>query len=241
MAIGAGDCDDHARLVKALGLAANIPAELCFCDERNVYVCEDELEKRHGAPEPVHVTAKLAGEWAETTIAADFGEDPYEALDRLELETGENPMAHAPELGALSSESYAANLQNIIAPQMTRLALVVERCTGLDVATRATWDVLAARCLAFASQDPAVANPEEGKGILADLNGFRSTLAGKGCDVSSVPTVTAPLAPLTPASTGAQALDLAKIALVAGAVIAAALAVREVAKAFPARPARAAA
>lgn len=234
MALEAGDCDDHARLVKALGLAANLPATLAFFDEDLREVDEDAIDSRHGAPEPVHVAPKLAGEWAETTIGADFGENPYAALERLEVETGENPMAHAPSMTGigLASSSYAEDLQTRIATQSTRIALAVEGCTSLDAKTRATWDVLAQRALTFSSQDPAVANPQEGISVLNDLNAFTQTLIQAGCSgASDVPNVPVPAAPLV--STSTQAADLAKIALIAAAVIAAAFAVREVAKVVP--------
>lgn len=83
--IGAGDCDDHARLVKALALAGNLPAKLVFFE---------------ADAQPVHVVSAMRPgrigpwRWAETTIGAAYGEHPYHALERLEVELGENPMAH---------------------------------------------------------------------------------------------------------------------------------------------------
>lgn len=72
--MGAGDCDDHAALVAALARAAGLRVAI-------VAMPSDV--------EPRHVVAQLdAGDgagwqWAETTIAAAFGEHPTAALRRL--------------------------------------------------------------------------------------------------------------------------------------------------------------
>jgi hypothetical protein len=71
MMAGAGDCDDHARLVYALARAGGLPATMTFLEE-------DE--------QPVHVVAKIGGAWAETTIPAEFGEAPLAAYARLSSE-----------------------------------------------------------------------------------------------------------------------------------------------------------
>lgn len=70
---GVGDCDDHARTVIALAIAAGIPARLA-------------LLSRDGRT-PSHAVAQLhdgaAWRWAETTVAANFGEHPIAAARRL--------------------------------------------------------------------------------------------------------------------------------------------------------------
>jgi hypothetical protein len=72
---GAGDCDDHARVVYAILRAGGVPVRLNF-----LY--------RRGDRGPRHVAAQahLKGRgwtWLETTAAADFGEHPYAAAVRL--------------------------------------------------------------------------------------------------------------------------------------------------------------
>lgn len=79
---GIGDCDDHARPVYALAVAGGLPARLGF------------LHHGFDAPPllrgPAHVATLLcprdsdvACEWAETTIAASYGENPNAAARRL--------------------------------------------------------------------------------------------------------------------------------------------------------------
>jgi Transglutaminase-like superfamily len=72
MQLGAGDCDDHARLVHALGRAGGLKSRLAFFEED---------------AQPVHVVSRLGAArgytWAETTIPAKFGEHPKVAYRRL--------------------------------------------------------------------------------------------------------------------------------------------------------------
>jgi transglutaminase-like putative cysteine protease len=68
-----GDCDDHARLVVVLARALGIPARLVILRKDGI---------------PVHAVAQLADRsgvwhWAETTIAARWGEAPLDAKRRL--------------------------------------------------------------------------------------------------------------------------------------------------------------
>lgn len=68
-----GDCDDHARLVLVIARELGVPAQLVICRRRG---------------QPVHAVAKLRDDrgvwqWAETTLAAHFGEHPVEAKKRL--------------------------------------------------------------------------------------------------------------------------------------------------------------
>lgn len=73
---GFGDCDDHARLVYAVAKAGGIAARMAL------------LYKR-GAPGPSHAVAQLGVGgmwwWAETTVDALFGEQPFDAAKRLGL------------------------------------------------------------------------------------------------------------------------------------------------------------
>jgi transglutaminase-like putative cysteine protease len=76
LAIGAGDCDDQARLLYAVLVAGGARARLVFLT-------------RPGATGPVHVVTQAcvagAWQWLETTIAARMGEAPYAAAERLGL------------------------------------------------------------------------------------------------------------------------------------------------------------
>lgn len=81
---GAGDCDDHARVVYALLKAGGVPARLAF-----LY--------RPGERGPRHVVAQGLVEgrwtWLETTLAAELGEHPYDAAERLGLLKGRQDIA----------------------------------------------------------------------------------------------------------------------------------------------------
>ena len=69
---GEGDCDDSARLLRAIARAAGIPSRYVF------WLRYDQ---------PAHVTTQLysggAWRWAEASIAARYGEHPFAALRRL--------------------------------------------------------------------------------------------------------------------------------------------------------------
>lgn len=79
LAIGLGDCDDHARLVMALLGALDIPARL------------ETLPTRASGETPTHVAAQWwDGDnwvWLETTVRARYGEHPQTAAHRLGLAT----------------------------------------------------------------------------------------------------------------------------------------------------------
>lgn len=79
LVLGAGDCDDHARVVAALGRALGLKVRLATLG-------------RNGAP--THVAAQFGFPvkrptvwlWAETTLKARFGEPPRAAKRRLREE-----------------------------------------------------------------------------------------------------------------------------------------------------------
>lgn len=73
--LGAGDCDDHALVVAALARAAGLSATI-------VGVPNAEGEIAHVATK---ITVDGVPRWAETTIAAAFGEAPATAAVRLGL------------------------------------------------------------------------------------------------------------------------------------------------------------
>lgn len=76
LAVGYGDCDDHTRIALALAWAGGLPARAAFFS-------------KPGAPGPSHVVAVLCPDgvcrWAETTVDATLGEEPYAAAERLGL------------------------------------------------------------------------------------------------------------------------------------------------------------
>lgn len=76
LAVGEGDCDDHARLALAIAWAGGLPARAAFL-------------AKPGATGPVHAVAQLCPDgvcrWAETTVDAAYGEHPFHAARRLGL------------------------------------------------------------------------------------------------------------------------------------------------------------
>lgn len=76
LSMGYGDCDDHARAVYAIAAAGGLPARMAFLH-------------RSFATGPAHAVAQLGVDgmwwWAETTVDAVFGEQPYDAAKRLGL------------------------------------------------------------------------------------------------------------------------------------------------------------
>lgn len=80
--LGYGDCDDHARLVAALGLAIGLDMGLAVLRDAEGY-------PRHVAATLLSpgVAGRPEGLWLETTIAARFGEPPMEAAKRLGIAT----------------------------------------------------------------------------------------------------------------------------------------------------------
>ncbi len=118
MATGAGDCDDHARLVYALATAGHIPAQLVFFEEPDGSALPTILFP--GATQPVHVVAMLEDsggtwQWAETTIEADYGEEPHEALARLGDELGPDSNPFAQSMGAPSGWANLATPLDVMA------------------------------------------------------------------------------------------------------------------------------
>lgn len=81
MARGAGDCDDHFRLVYALARAGGLRGALALTHHG-----DDAPPAKRG---PTHAAAMLdvggRREWAETTVPAQWGEHPFAAARRLGL------------------------------------------------------------------------------------------------------------------------------------------------------------
>lgn len=91
LALGVGDCDDHFRLAYALAVAGGIGAKLGILHHGEGY---DVPEDKRG---PAHAAAILSPNgvdaWAETTIAAHYGEDPNAAARRLGLTRARSDIA----------------------------------------------------------------------------------------------------------------------------------------------------
>jgi len=85
----AGDCDDHFRLAYALGVAGGLRAALGILHHGD----SAPIEKQG----PAHAVALFFVDgrwtWAETTVAACFGEPPNEATARLGLTTERSDIA----------------------------------------------------------------------------------------------------------------------------------------------------
>jgi hypothetical protein len=137
LAVGFGDCDDHARLVGALGLAGGLPAKLAFL---------------HAGGPPKHVLAQLgvAGiwEWAETTIDARFGENPLAAVDRLGIAQGRTDIAR---------EVVTMSDQDLNAPPPDYVSKNPPEQVKLDAEALSRLGYLAA-CETLAEGDPADMN-----------------------------------------------------------------------------------
>jgi hypothetical protein len=187
MRLGYGDCDDHARLVYALARAAGLPATIVFLER-------DE--------QPVHVVAKIAGDWAETTLPADYGEDPIDAYLRVQetLPPEWNPLASPAGDGTIERVPMGGTPTTIgflglefVTPQdvrdykgelnthVTTLDADVVHCvqgdpagTKLDTATLDAWNQFVAEWRTFMADDPGFFSAG-GQGRLA--NNYAHTIA----------------------------------------------------------------
>jgi hypothetical protein len=86
LATGKGDCDDSARALVALARAIGVKGRLVFfLQEGQPAHVAAQLQD---AAAPSNMSGGMSGaappwRWAETTIAARFGEHPFQALERL--------------------------------------------------------------------------------------------------------------------------------------------------------------
>jgi Transglutaminase-like superfamily len=154
MLLGAGDCDDHARLLYSLARAGGLDAQLLFFEE-------DE--------QPIHVVTKLRDsigwQWAETTLDARYGEEPFEALERLAPADGSNPMkapGSSAGLGFLGLEfvspSDVATRKAQLDATMKSLAADVAACTSLSASTLASWSGFVGAWQTFMATKPSIFN-----------------------------------------------------------------------------------
>jgi hypothetical protein len=153
MLLGAGDCDDHARLLYALAKAGGLGTQLFFYEDDD---------------QPIHVVTKirdsLGWQWAETTLGAEYGEEPFEALERLLPADGSNPMLQpgASGIGFLGLEFVTpgdvATRKAQLDATVQSLAGDVAKCTGLDASTQSSWAAFASSWKTFMASEPNVFN-----------------------------------------------------------------------------------
>lgn len=119
LASGVGDCDDSARALVSLAKATGTQARL-------VFFLQDG--------QPAHVTAQLwdrgGWKWAETTIAARYGEHPFHALDRLGMKRPD--MSGTPIV--LADDGTASPVRSIGAMTGQLVQRVATPVTGQDLA-----------------------------------------------------------------------------------------------------------
>ena len=238
MALGYGDCDDHARLVYALARAAGLPATICFFEKDG---------------QPVHVVAKIGTTeglaWAETTLDADFGEHPLEAYDRLagDLPPQWNPLAQPAGAGALERVSMGFLGLEFVTPQdvrdykgelnasVTSLDADVVACvkadpagSKIDTPTLDAWNQFVAEWRSFAADDPGLFSAGA-QGRLANnyaqlILQWQDRITAAGCTLSAPKVVLPPDDPV---------VGTVKTVAIAAGVIAGAFALWEVSKFLP--------
>lgn len=85
MTLGAGDCDDHALLFTALCLASGVPARVVGLKNASGAIT-------HAVGQAYHRDDRVSDpywHWAETTVKAEYGEHPKEAVRRLKSGRGD--------------------------------------------------------------------------------------------------------------------------------------------------------
>lgn len=253
----AGDCDDHARLVYALVVALTFPAVLVFFEEPDGSPLPTVLWMVGESTQPVHVVCKLQDsdgtwQWAETTIDADYGEEPHDAIERLELGgSGGDPLAHvsgigAPPAVAVVTDADVSALQAIVHQETVDLENSVIAClTTLDASTVETWNEqlaivdtwLASKPGFFSGIGPGptlVDYYDQGKALETVLRqNWYPRLSEKCADVPAPPGPVPALRLSTdnPDSPLGQASEIVKFGIIGGGVIAGALLLREIVRA----------
>jgi len=228
MRLGSGDCDDHARLFYALARAGGLKVRMVF------FEADDQ---------PIHVVClvktSLGWRWAETTVRARFGENPYHALERLQVADEHNPMiqglSRVQSMGspflrfvtASDAETYKTQLDATM-QSMAADALDCATTPGSKM-TSATFASFAAFRQAWATfkNDPAhwynaAAQYDKAEDFARQIADWQGMLA-KFCTLSA-PSIEAP------PEYGAEVLSTVKVVAVVAGVVAGAFAVRELSR-----------
>lgn len=224
MQTGAGDCDDHARLLYALAVAGNLPAKLVFFEQDD---------------QPVHVVAQLEDadgtwQWAETTIDAAYGEEPHDALARLDgqLDDANNPLSHAAQpiagpWGFVTPGDVQAR-KDQVAAEIASTDTDAVNCGKLDSGTLSAWNLFVVGWQDFYADAPNLFNAGSQGRQVADyvdqLDTWQSKLTALGCTMSAAP---------LPKQTDSGIGSTITLVAVAAAVVAGAYAVVEVMKVVP--------
>lgn len=231
-----GDCDCQARLVAALAGALGIPWDLVFFEGWDPVA---------GQNVPIHAVTKLQDsdgtwQWAETTLAAEYGEEPYAALARLgaDLPDDQNPFAgSAPPasngmgfLGFISAADVQARKDELHAV-IESLDVDVIACTTLDDTTKSAWNSFQEGWTAFYVTVPnfvtAGDQNRQASEYQTEIGQWQTQLAAS-CKLSAPPLPAAP-PPDTPIDADNIAATI-KVVAIGAAVVAGAIAVREVAR-----------
>jgi Transglutaminase-like superfamily len=234
MQVGEGDCDDHARLLYALAGAVAIPAVMTFFEE------EDE-----GQPVPAHAVVRLqdsdgSWQWAETTIDADYGEEPHDALDRLMPADGANPLSHVAgaragagggQVGGISgpfgfvTPSDVQARKDQVNAEVEATDVDVVNCKTLDSGTLSAWNLFLVAWREFYADEPgffsAGAQGRQVADYVDQLAEWQTRLKAAGCTLTSAP---------LPAQPQDDVAGTVKVVAIALAVGAAAFGAYEVAK-----------
>ena len=200
MISGVGDCDCHARLVHALATSQGVGSTLRYF-------------ARDG--EPLHVVAALdtiAGPaWAETTIAARFGEHPLEAYERLRSSGAGEARSDLGFFGLdFVTSSDVRTRKTELDGYVQSLDRSVTLCPILDAPTRASWDDFRSTWSSFMANDPswydAGGQGRQAAEYATSIRSWQTTIASH-CLTST---------PALPAET--QPIELSALKWVVGAV-----------------------
>ena len=168
-----GDCDDSARVLVAVARAAGIPARFGPITQCRGGVCAK-----------THVAAELhdggGWRWAETTIAAEYGEHPLAAYQRLKRQ---GRVARRDDIGGLGVVGDEATLLGIPGVEKTSQAfrrelVAVSKRLGIEP------DHLSAVISIESGYNPAAVNPSSGASGLIQF--MPSTARALGTTVEAI-------------------------------------------------------
>lgn len=229
----AGDCDDHARLVYALAVAQHIPAKLIFFAEPVDSPLPTVLWSIGGETQPVHVVAQLQDsdgtwQWAETTVDAEYGEEPHDAIDRLGLGAGADPLSHVSGIGTwgfVTAGDVAVRKDQVNA-EVEATDVDVVNCTTLDAGTVSAWNLFVASWRDFMNDAPSFFNAgsqaRQTSDYVEQIADWQARLKAKGCALSAAP---------LPVENNTNPITMIQVVAGAAAIVAGALTVREIIKA----------